>query len=43
MLLCAPFTVHSAPMGGQHSASPQCGWTTETAPSLLMARYVPSL
>ena len=31
------------PMEGQHPTSPQRGWTTETAPSLLMARYVPSL
>ena len=35
----------TAPMGTLCSApaAPQCGWTTETAPSLLMARYVPSL
>ena len=42
-LLCAPFAVHSAPMEAQHTTAPQRGWTTETAPSLLMARYVPSL
>ena len=35
----------TAPMGTPFiaPAAPQCGWTTETAPSLLMARYVPSL